>query len=63
MMLSSRSDEFGLVHERRDETDETDARDSEDCQQYDPPHRLNITLRTLFMTSGVAINYPDYSSG
>ncbi|HEV8326692.1 MAG TPA: hypothetical protein VGQ08_04350 [Nitrospiraceae bacterium] len=25
MMLSSRSDEFGLVHERRDETGETDA--------------------------------------
>jgi hypothetical protein len=26
MMLSSRSDEFGLVHERRDETGETDTR-------------------------------------
>lgn len=26
MMLPSRSDEFGLVHERRDETGETDTR-------------------------------------
>jgi len=50
MMLSSRSDEFGLVHERRDETDETDAACNGCAGTVSTNSSANNSVRTLRLT-------------